>query len=258
VLDLDLRSGSLDRLRGETVALSQLAAETLGVRVGSRIDLRLGDGARTRPTVVATYGRGLGFGDVTLPHDLLVAHTTLRSDQAVLVRADATANRTALASALRGLAANHPGLVVLDRDGLAAAGQAQRKAQSWPSLLALAVLLAYIAIAVVNTLVMVTAARGREFALLRLIGTGRVQVVRMMRIEALLVVGVATLTGTVAAMPPLVAISLGLTESPIPSVSAGVYAAIIGVAAALGLLAMGVPTRFALRAHPVDAIGIRE
>jgi putative ABC transport system permease protein len=258
VLDLDLRSGSLDRLRGETVALSQLAAETLGVRVGSRIDLRLGDGAKTRPAVVAVYGRGLGLGDVTLPHDLLAGHTTNRSDQAVLVRVDATANRAALASALRGLAANHPGLVVLDRDGLAVAGQAQREAQGWPNLIALAVLLAYIAIAVVNTLVMATATRGREFALLRLIGTGRGQIMRMMLIELLLVVGVATVLGTLAATPPLVGISLGLTESPIPSVSAPVYAAIIGATAVLGLLAMGVPTRFALRAHPVDAIGIHQ
>jgi putative ABC transport system permease protein len=258
VLDLDLRSGSLDRLRGETVALSQLAAETLGVRVGSRIDLRLGDGARTRPAVVAIYGRGLGFGDVTLPHDLLAGHTTARLDQAVLVRADAAADRAALASTLRGLAANHPGLVALDRGGLAAAGQAQRQAQSWPNLIALAVLLAYIAIAVVNTLVMATAARGREFALLQLIGTGRAQVVRMMRIEALLVIGIATVLGTLVAIPPLAGISLGLTESPIPSVSAGVYAAIIGATAALGLLAVGVPTRVALRAHPVDAIGIHE
>jgi putative ABC transport system permease protein len=258
VLDLEPRSGSLDRLRGETVALSQLAAETLGVRVGSRIDLRLGDGIETRPAVVAIYGRGLGFGDVTLPHDLLAAHTTLRSDQAILVRGDATANRTALAAALRGLASSYPRLVVLDRVGLAAAGQAQRKAQSWPNLIALAVLLAYIAIAVVNTLVMATAARGREFVLLQLIGTSRTQVVRMMRIESLLVVGVATVLGTLAAIPPLVGISLGLTESPIPSVSAAWYVATIGLTAALGLLAVGVPTRVALRAHPVDAIGIHE
>jgi putative ABC transport system permease protein len=256
MLDLEPRSGSLDRLRGETVALSQLAAETLGIQVGSRIDLRLGDGTRTRPAVVAIYGRGLGFGDVTLPHDLLVAHTTLRSDQAILVRAGAAANRAALASALRGLAATHPGLVVLDRDGLAAAGQAQREAQNWPNLIALAVLLAYIAIAVVNTLVMATAARGREFALLQLIGTGRAQILRMMRIEALLVVVLATVLGALAAIPPLVGISLGLTESPIPSVSAAAYGAIIGATALLGLLAMGVPTRVALRAHPVDAIGV--
>jgi putative ABC transport system permease protein len=258
VLDLEPRAGSLDRLRGETVALSRLAAETLGVQVGSGIDLRLGDGTRTRPTVVAIYGRGLGFGDVTLPHDLLAAHTTLRADQAILVRAGVTADRAALASALRGLAADHPGLVVLDQDGLAAAGQAQRKAQSWPSLIALAVLLVYVVIAVVNTLVMATAARGRELALLRLVGAGRAQVARMMRIESLLVAGLATVIGTLAAIPPLVGISLGLTESPIPSVSAPVYGAIIGATAALGLLAMGAPTRVALRAHPVDAIGIRE
>jgi putative ABC transport system permease protein len=207
---------------------------------------------------VATYGRGLGFGDVTLPHDLLAAHTTLRSDQAILVRASAAADRAALASTLRGLAATHPGLVVLDRDGLAAAGQAQRRAQSWPSLIALVVLLAYIAIAVVNTLVMATTARGREFALLRLIGTGRAQILRMMRIEALLVVGLATVVGALAAIPPLLGISLGLTESPIPAVSAAGYAAIISVTAALGLLAMAVPTRIALRAHPIDANGIHQ
>jgi putative ABC transport system permease protein len=71
------------------------------------------------------------------------------------------------------------------------AGQERRDAQNWPNLIALVVLLAYIAIAVVNTLVMATAARGREFALLRLVGSGRRQVVRMMRIESLIVIGVA-------------------------------------------------------------------
>jgi putative ABC transport system permease protein len=80
----------------------------------------------------------------------------------------------------------------------------------------------------------------------------------MMRIESLIIVGVATVIGTLATIPPLVGISLGLTESPIPSISAGVYAAIIGATVALGLLAIGVPTRVSLRTHPVDAIGIRE
>src|SRR4029453_11934452 len=78
---------------GETGALSQLSAETLGVRVGSTIDLRLGDGTKTRPTVVAIYGRGLGFGEGTLPHHLLAAHTTLRADQAVLGRVVRTSGR---------------------------------------------------------------------------------------------------------------------------------------------------------------------
>lgn len=256
VLDLQPRSGNLAALHGDTVALSELAADTIGAEVGSTLDLRLGDGTRMRAMVVATYGRGLGFGDVTLPHDVLAAHTTTRLDQSVLVRA--IGDRAAVGDALRSLTTTYPALQVLDREGLAAAGQAQRDAQSWPNLIALAVLLAYIAIAVVNTLVTATAARGREFALLRLIGTGRAHIVRMTRLEALLVVGVAIVVGTVAAIPPLVGVSLGMTGSPIPSISPLVYLAIIGVTALLGFLAIGVPTRFALRARPVDAIGLRE
>ncbi len=256
VLDLEPRSGDLARLHGDTVALSELAADTLGVAVGDLLDLRLGDGTRARPTVIATYGRGLGFGDVTLPHDVLAAHTTTRLDQSILVHA--SGDRAAVGDALRSLTAAYPALQVLDRDGLAAAGQAQRDAQSWPNLIALAVLLAYIAIAVVNTLVTATAARGREFALLRLIGTGRAHIVRMTRLEALLIVGIAVLVGSVAAIPPLVGVSLGLTGSPIPAISPLIYLAIVGVTAMLGFLAIGVPARFALRARPVDAIGLRE
>jgi putative ABC transport system permease protein len=59
------------------------------------------------------------------------------------------------------------------------------------------------------------------------------QVVRMMRIESLIVVGVATVMGTLAAIPSLAGVSHALTEPPIPSFSAGVYAAIIGVTVAL-------------------------
>src|SRR5262249_26469704 len=52
VLDLRPASGSLDALRGETVALSRIAAETFGVKVGGTVDLALGDGTRIKPTVV--------------------------------------------------------------------------------------------------------------------------------------------------------------------------------------------------------------
>ncbi|HEX2131973.1 MAG TPA: ABC transporter permease, partial [Actinophytocola sp.] len=246
-LDLRPREGDLARLSGDTVALSTTAAETVGADVGSAVDLRLGDGAELRAEVVATYERGLGFGDVTLPHDVLAAHTSTRFDHALLVRADAPPS-----------VAGFPGVEVLDRGELAAAGQERRQVESWTNLIALLVVLGYLAIAVVNTLVMATAARGREFALLRLVGTRRSQVVRMMRIEALLVVGIAAVVGTVAAVPSLLGVSLALTGSPVPSVPPLLYLAIIGVTALLGLLAIGIPTRVALRSRPVEAIGERE
>ncbi|MFL6118879.1 ABC transporter permease, partial [Actinophytocola sp.] len=247
-LDLQPREGRLSDLKGETVALSTMAAETIGVDVGETIELNLGDGTVMRPRVVATYGRGLGFGDLTLPHDVLAAHTTTRLDQSILVSAsDVPAARRAL-SAL-------PEVTVLDRAALTAAGQSQRDTETWVNLIAMFVVLGYVAIAVVNTLVMATAARSREFALLRLVGTGRRQVRRMTRIEAFIVVGIAVVVGSLAAVPPLVGVSIGLTESPLPAIEPLRYLAIVVVTALLGLLAIGIPTRLALRARPVQALG---
>lgn len=248
-LDLEPRAGRFADLRGDTVALSQMLAETAGAGVGDRVELHLGDGVVANPEVVAIYGRGLGFGDVTLPRETLAAHTTTRFDQSVLVAADD------VHTAQRSLAAlGFPGLTVTDRGGMSAAGQAERDTQSWTSLIALFVILGYVAIAVVNTLVMATAARGREFALLRLVGTGPRQVRRMTFIESLVVIGVAVVVGTVAALPPLVGLSLGMTESAVPSVSLPAYLGIVGGTALLALPAIGVPTRLALRTRPVDAL----
>ncbi|WP_344038947.1 ABC transporter permease [Saccharothrix xinjiangensis] len=251
-LDLRPREGDLTALRGDAAAPGAAAAATIGVGVGDRVDLRLGDGTAVRPTVVALYDRGLGFGDVTLPRDVLAAHTTTRLDHSVLVLTDGSAG-----PGLAALAERFPGLAVQDRAAVEAAGQAGRDAQSWTSLIALLVVLGYLAISVVNTLVMATVERSREFALLRLVGTGRRQVVRMTRVEALLVVGIAVVVGTAAATPALIGVSIGLTGSPLPSVPPLAYLAIVGVTALLGFAAVGIPTRLALRARPVDVIGVR-
>ncbi|HEX6355756.1 FtsX-like permease family protein [Actinophytocola sp.] len=246
-LDLSPEEGRFADLRGETVALSTMAAETLGVGVGERIEVHLGDGTAIDSQVVATYGRGLGFGDMTLPHDVLAAHTTTQLDQSILV------STSDLGEARRALSAM-PGLTVLDREGLAAAGQSQRDTEAWVNLIALFVILGYVAIAVVNTLVMATAARAREFALLRLVGTGTRQVRRMTRIEACIVVGIALVVGSLAALPPLVGVSIGMTASPVPTIAPLTYLGIVLVTAVLGLLAIGIPTRLALRTRPVHAL----
>jgi putative ABC transport system permease protein len=48
--------------------------------------------------------------------------------------------------------------------------------------------------------------------------------------------------------------SIGMTESPVPSVEPLAFLGIVGVTGLLGLLAIGVPTRLALRARPITAI----
>ncbi|MGW6695284.1 ABC transporter permease [Rhodococcus sp. NPDC054953] len=252
-LDLDVRGGDLGRLRDGTVALSTDAAFAMSARIGGTVALRLGDGTLVTPEVVATYGRGLGFGDVTLPVASVRAHTTSGLTDMLLVSAHpgrVDEARTAI-TALGGVA-------VADRGEFAAAGQEQRRMQSGVNLVVLAVLLGYLAVAVVNTLVLATAERGREFALLRLVGASTRQVRAMMRTESVIVVTVAAVLGTVIAAPPLAGVAVAVSGRPIPTVSPTVYGLLIAGTVLLGLVAIAVPTRTAMRADPVAAIGTRE
>ncbi|SEF10102.1 putative ABC transport system permease protein [Jiangella alba] len=250
-LDLEVRDGDLGDLRDGTVALSRNASATFGASVGDTVDIVLGDGTVIEPTVVAVYGRGLGFGDVTLPHDELAAHTTTGLDSWVLIGGGDPGT-------VAQVAAEHPGLAAGTGSDLSAAGSSERSAETSSSLVAILALLAYLAVSVVNTLVMATAERTREFALLRLAGAARRHVLAMMRVEAGVIVAVSVLVGLLVALPPLVGISIGLTESPLPSISPAGFGGIVLATSLLGFLAIGVPARAALRLRPVDAIGLRE
>ncbi|WP_433263387.1 ABC transporter permease [Actinosynnema sp. CS-041913] len=257
-LDLGVRSGDFADLRGDTVALSETEASWLDAGIGDEVELYLDDGQLVKLKLVATYERGYAFGSHVLPAELAREHSATKLDSSALVRLEPTADRAAVTAALTGLAGSYPGLAVTDRADVAPAERADRHVQFWVNLVAIGVILGYIAIAVANTLVLTTAQRRREFALLRLVGGTRRQVVRMMRTEAVTLVGMAIVVGTLIPAVPLMLLGIGLTGSPLPSGPIAVYLGIIGFAALLGLLSLGLPTRLALRARPIDAIGLRE
>lgn len=251
-LDLDVRQGSLDTLRGDTVALSWMAAGTAGLGIGDTADVDLGDGTPRKLKVVAVYGNGLGLGDLTLPYQLLSAHTTSRLDTALLVRA--SGEHAPVRSALDALAKRTPTLQVQDPDEFAAVQQGQFVQQSGTNLIANGLLLLYVLIAVVNTLVMATMARSREFGMLRLIGTSKRQTRRMMFMESWLVVVTAVVAGVIIAVPPTIGSSLAMTGQAIPHLDAAVWLGIGGFIAVLGWLSISISTRSALRSRPVDAV----
>ncbi|MCP2324176.1 putative ABC transport system permease protein [Hamadaea flava] len=257
-MDLAVLAGDITKLRGDTVALSRIAAGTLGARLGDTVDLHLGDGTRIRPTVVAVYERGLGLGDVTLPHDLVLDHTTDRLDLALLVTAVQGADTGTLAAAMRSAVARMPTVRVDSRESFVAAQGEATAGESAVGLILNAVMLGYLAIAVVNTLVMATAARFREYALLQLVGATRRQVFAMMRGETRIIVAAAVLLGTLAAVPSLIGTSIALTRTLTPTVPPLAYLAIVAVSALLGWTAVMTSARLAMRPRPVDAIGVRE
>jgi putative ABC transport system permease protein len=208
--------------------------------------------------VVAIYERGLGFGDFTFPYATIQGHVTDTLANAVLVRLADRADPGEVDAALAGLTRRYRGLGVLDRAGFQAAQTQEQALNTWVNLLMAGVLLGYIAVSAANSLVMGTSQRARELALLRLVGTTRRQVLAMMGWEGVIVVAAATVIGVVIAGLTLSALSVGLTGTPVPYVPPLAGAALLVGVAALGMTAILVPTRLALRANPAEAIAVRE
>lgn len=246
-MDLGLRSGSLDGLNASSVALSKTTADGLNAGVGDTVRLTLGDGTPAALKVIAIYARGLGFGDLTFSHDLLAGHVDDPRADSVLVAG--TAGRAALAAALRG----YSGIAVQDRTSIMA-----DQTNAEVNYVAMGLIIAFTAIAVVNTLAMSTADRAHEFALLRLVGTTRRQIMRMLRWETLVVALVALTIGTAIALVTLTAFSTGMTGSALPHIPPLTYLGIIFAAASLALVATVVPARLVLRTNPVETINSRD
>ncbi|MFI6177504.1 FtsX-like permease family protein [Nonomuraea sp. NPDC051191] len=225
LVDLDLADGRLSGLKGETVAVD----EHLG-RVGQTMDVIMGDGARVRARVAATYCRALGFGPIVVSRDLATAHTTTGLDSAVLAR-PADFGDLARRAELR-------------FDSRAAGPQAaMASAQTLVNVAVLAVLLAYVLVAVANRLVATTTARREEFAGLRAIGLTPRQLRRVVRWEALLVGAGASASGLVLAAVPLVLLSVGFLARPLPAGPLWLVPASILGAMTIVSLAMELPAR---------------
>jgi putative ABC transport system permease protein len=253
-LDLDVSHGSLAALAPGTVALSDDRARSLRVNVGERVPLWLGDGHRIRPRVVATYASALGFGDIMLPRDTIAAHVADPIAAQALVTYDA-ADAATVDAGLRRLAGATPGVRVADPRTIQAEQADEAETNSWVNYLILGVLIAFCAIAVVNTLIMATAERSRELALLRLVGATATQVTRMLRWEALAVIGLGLVVGFAISAATLVPFSLAVADTPLPYLPVPFLLGVVALAAALGLAATELPARAALRQNPADVIG---
>ncbi|MGW2288915.1 FtsX-like permease family protein [Streptomyces phaeochromogenes] len=250
--DPDVTEGSLAELTHDTVAVSELAADQLHLKPGSTLKLTLGDGTPATLTVAAVYAKGLGFGDLTMAHDLVARHVDNPLAATVLV--STARSQEELAAAVR----KFPGVRVVP-PATANSLQAERlQANAEVNYFAMGLVLAFTAIAVVNTLAMSVSERVREFALLRLAGATRRQVLRMLRTEALSVLLLATTLGSGIALAVLTAFSIGMTGSAAPAVTPLVYVTVVAAAGLLALVGTALPGRVALKARPVTVATARE
>jgi len=239
-LDLQVRTGTLDKLGPTTMA----AASGLGYRVGDRVRLALPDGVPVSLEVVALYGRGLGFGDLLLDRDLVAPHLDDALDDALLVDAPGVPRAT-IAAAVR----IEPGVGV-SREASATAGIGVSTKVGYVSL---GLILAFTAIAVLNTLAMTIAQRRREFAALRLTGATRRQVLGMLRWETGVTVLIAALLGAAMGISVLIAYAVGMTGRATPSIPAAWLLGVLAAAMLLAALATWLPARMTVAGRRASA-----
>ncbi|MFC7813972.1 MULTISPECIES: ABC transporter permease [unclassified Streptomyces] len=233
VQDLDVRGGSLDRVGEGRIAIDRTLATAADVELGDKLPLYLPDGTKAAPEVVAVYGRGLGLPAVTMDRASLDGHVTSAFADTLLVSGGDAGPLAALGE-------------VTDASGYAVAQNVDREFGAWANYMMAAVLGGFAAVAAVNTLVMTVLDRRRELAVLRLVGSTRRQVMRMLGWESLLVSAAGVALGTAIAMITLTPMMRGLTGE-LPYVPPLLYATFAAAAVSLGLVAVSLPARAALR-----------
>ncbi|XVU26115.1 FtsX-like permease family protein [Actinoplanes sp. CA-054009] len=237
-MDLGVDKGSLDALKGNSVAVSRLRADSSGWKLGSAASLWLPDGRQVTLKVVAIYDRGLGFADVLLPRDLVAG-----PDDQVLIR---------------GRAVQIPGATLVPASELTGQLSRDLALSAWLNKLLIGVMVGYAALAAGNTMVMAALARKRELAVLQLAGVTRRQVRRMVTAEQVGLLGGALTIGALIAAVTLTAVVNALTGSPIPYVPPMGWAVVLGGATVLALVTTIFPVRRLLRVPAVHNAGVKE
>ncbi|WP_232663221.1 FtsX-like permease family protein [Pseudonocardia sp. TRM90224] len=245
-------TGSIADLTGNTVALPQARAEALGITVGERVGLLLGDGARAEVTVVALLDAPVSQESVVVPAALLAPHTTTGAASQFLVRAAPDTDATALGDEI---GRRLPGATVGDTGLLAAGVQSALDVEAWINYLLAFLAFAYAAIASVNTLAVAVLSRRRELAVQRLAGATRRQVMGMLVIESGIIAIAAVALGTVIALcsvvPTAVAVGAGIPSGPV-----WIFLAVAVAALAIVWPATLLTARLAMRHRPIDTIAL--
>ncbi|GGZ29875.1 FtsX-like permease family protein [Streptomyces nitrosporeus] len=258
-MDLDVIDGSLDDLDDNSTAVADL----WGMDVGSTLAVEMADGQSVELRIAATYKALRGEDVAYLPQRFAPTAAYARDGLArrAYITLEEGADHTAVTAEIREAVAGS-GAAFMTRDELVASESAYARHLTEVRQRSTAVIImVFCFIAILNTLLMATADRRRDLAVLRTAGATPRQVLRFFVAESLLVsaLGVVlalaatavNLTGLWGALLQL----FGATPIVVP------YAAVIGVAAVSTLLAVVgtvLPVGAALKARAIQFIGARE
>ncbi|WP_328476805.1 ABC transporter permease [Actinoplanes sp. NBC_00393] len=242
-------------LRDDQIAVSSPEAAERGWQIGSTVPIQTSRGAEH------TYTVAMLFAENELPGSILMPAAAIKGfgiTQPVLgfVRLDDGVPVSAVLPQVKALLADSPEVSATDQQTFvdAQAAQFDQIIMMIQILLGLAILIAVLG--VVNTLALSVLERTRELGLLRAVGLGRAQTMRMVTVEAVVISVFGALLGVAvgAGMGSAVARALendGITEIVLPWGRMGTY---LGLAALVGVIAAVAPAIRAARLNVLGAI----
>ncbi|NMO53486.1 ABC transporter permease [Actinoplanes sp. TBRC 11911] len=246
---------ALARLKPDQIAVSTQEATDRHWQVGSTLDVQLSRGDPEKLTIAATYDEDTMPGSYFLPAAATKEFSVPQPVFGFVRLTDGTPVAQALPQ-VKALLVDSPEVSAEDRTAFIE-GQASTfdtVITMVQVLLALAILIAVLG--VVNTLALSVLERTRELGLLRAVGLGRAQTMRMVTVEAVVIsvfgalLGVAVGAGLGAAVVRALN-GEGITDLVLPWTNMGLY---LVLAAVVGVLAAVLPSIKAARLNVLAAI----
>jgi putative ABC transport system permease protein len=244
-------TGALTTLKPDQIAVSTQR----GWPLGTRLTVQLARGEAQIYTVVATYDEQALPGSILLPAAATAQFGVPQPLFGFVRLTDGTPVEAVLPQ-IKALVADSPEVSATDRSAFVAqqAGQFDMVITMVQILLALAILIAVLG--VVNTLALSVLERTRELGLLRAVGLGRGQTMRMVTVEAVVISVFGALLGVVvgAGLGSAVVAALdgeGITELVLPWTRMGTYLVLAGL---VGVIAAVLPAIRAARLNVLAAI----
>ena len=250
--------GDLSALAGPAVAATENTADGVTLTLGQPVTVDLGDGPRTLTLVAVMPERLSTGGQYLVPRDLVPPALLATAAARVVVQVAAGTDPATVATAIRAAGIGE----VTTVEAWAAAEAAGQQATNTATLVVLMGLAGlYALIAVVNAVVMAGADRAREFAVLRLTGFARGQVIRAVLVESIAVTMIGLFLGGLVVAATMSGIatasvrSVGTAAIAIPwelaAVMVGGAFAVTGVTAVLTTLSV-------TRPRPIRLVAARE
>ncbi|MFC0528360.1 FtsX-like permease family protein [Phytohabitans kaempferiae] len=258
-LDLPVVEGSLADLNDDSIVV----AKSWGYELGQPVEVFMADGTTVSLRVAAIYEalRGQDIGYLTQKYAGTGAYARNGLARRAYVSLEPGTDPEAAAAAMR-TAVSGLGAQVLTTERLVATeAAAARQLTNVRQRSVAVIVVVFCFIAIVNTLLMATADRRRDLAVLRLAGTTPRQVVALFAAESLLVAGIGVVLALMASALNLAGLWVALSglfgATPVV-VPVGIVAAIAAVAALLAVLGAVLPTSASLRASAVALTTARE